>query len=232
MPIKYYLQPNPVTSDPNDQSARVVANQSIGLEGVISRLLNRGTMVTHSDALTVLTVFFDEVANLVADGNTVLLPLVNIRPGIKGVFRSVTDSFDGSRHSKNAHLSTGLLLLRKIADAKVEKIAGGYQPSPELLEFVDVSTQTVNSLLTTAGIGRISGSELKFDIGNPREGVFLINAAGAETKVTIFASRSGGTLVFSIPALTPGTYTLEVRKGYGTAAAIRTGTLSEVLTVP
>lgn len=231
MTIKFYLQPNPITPDPNDQSARVVANQSIDMEGIISRVLKRGTLVTETDIRAVLTIFFDEVTDLVADGNTILLPLVNIRPGIKGVFTSASDSFDSARHSKKASLSPGTLLTKKMEDAQVEKITG-YQPSPELLEFMDINTQTANSLLTPGGLGRITGSELKFNPANPLEGLFFVNSTGAETKVSVFATRTEGTLLFSIPAtIGVGSYTPEVRKGYGQTANLRTGVLNDTITV-
>ena len=231
MTIKFYLQPNQITPDPNDQSARVVANESIDIEGIISRVLKRGTLVTETDIRAVLTIFFDEVTDLVADGNTILLPLVNIRPGIKGVFTNAADNFDSTRHSKKASLSPGLLLTKKMEEAKIEKISG-YQPSPELLEFMDINTQTSNSLITPGGIGRITGSELKFNPANPLEGLFLVESAGAAKQVTVFATRTEGTLMFSIPStLSAGSYTPEVRKGYGATASLRTGVLNELLTV-
>lgn len=231
MTIKFYLQPNPITPDPNDQSARVVANESFDLEGIITRVLKRGTLVTETDVRAVLTIFFDEVTDIVANGNTVLLPLVNIRPGIKGVFTSATDNFDSTRHIKKASLSPGILLAKKMDEAQVEKITG-YKPSPELLDFMDINTQTVNSLLTAGGLGRIVGSELKFNPDNPLEGLFLVNSAGLETKVNVFATRTEGTLLFSIPTpLAAGTYTPEVRKGYGATASLRTGVLNDTLTL-
>ena len=54
MAIKYYLQPNPITSDPNDQSARVLANKILEQEEIIQQMLKRGTMVTEADVKAVL----------------------------------------------------------------------------------------------------------------------------------------------------------------------------------
>ncbi|MFQ3598937.1 MAG: DNA-binding domain-containing protein [Chloroherpetonaceae bacterium] len=59
MPITYYLQPNPVTPDPNDQSARVIANTSLSLDDIISKMTKRGTLVTETDAKAVLNLFFE-----------------------------------------------------------------------------------------------------------------------------------------------------------------------------
>jgi HU-like DNA-binding protein/uncharacterized protein with Ig-like fold DUF4469 len=232
MAIKYYLQPNPITPDPNDQSARVYSNEVHDVDSITKEMLKRGSTITEADIRAVLNVFFDVVSDEVAEGNNVNLPLINIRPGITGVFSNILDSFDGARHLKKANMSAGTLLTRKMQAAAVEKII---QPtvSPTLLQFLDVNTQTTNSLITPGGIGQIVGEELKFNPANAAEGIFLVPATGAPTQVSIMASRTEGKLVFAIPGgLTAGNYTLEVRKGYGsTAITIRSGSLQDTMQV-
>jgi hypothetical protein len=230
MPIKYYLQPNPVTPDPNDQSARVLPNASLTLEDIIAKMMLRGTTVTEADTRAVLNLFFDVVSDEVADGNFVNLPLANIRVGISGVFTSITDSFDPSRHSIRATLSPGLLLSEKMQKVRLEKTLQPL-PSPVILEFLNINTNTTNSVLTPGGIGQIVGEELKFNPDNPQEGIFFVAADGTETKVQIIASRTEGKLVFSIPTLPAGNYTLEVRRAYTKENIIRKGVLSDTLTV-
>jgi hypothetical protein len=230
MPIKYYLQPNPVTPDPNDQSARVLPNASLTLEDIIAKMMQRGTTVTEADTRAVLNLFFDVVSDEVADGNFVNLPLANIRVGISGVFTSITDSFDPSRHSIRATLSPGLLLSEKMQKVRLEKTLQPL-PSPVILEFLNINTNTTNSVLTPGGIGQIVGEELKFNPDNPQEGIFFVAADGTETKVQIIASRTEGKLVFSIPTLPAGNYTLEVRRAYTKENIIRKGVLSDTLTV-
>jgi hypothetical protein len=230
MPIKYYLQPNPVTPDPNDQSARVLPNASLTLEDIIAKMMQRGTTVTEADTRAVLNLFFDVVSDEVADGNFVNLPLANIRVGISGVFTSITDSFDPSRHSIRATLSPGLLLSEKMQKVRLEKTLQPL-PSPVILEFLNINTNTTNSVLTPGGIGQIVGEELKFNPNNPQEGIFFVAADGTETKVQIIASRTEGKLVFSIPTLPAGNYTLEVRRAYTKENIIRKGVLSDTLTV-
>lgn len=231
MAIKYYLKPNAVTPDPNDQSARVITGSVHDVESITKEMLKRGSTITEADILAVLKVFFEVTADEVAEGNNVNLPLVNIRPGITGVFTSITDSFDASRHIKRASLTAGILLSQKMNAAQVEKVA---QPvvTPSLIQFLDVNTQNTNSSLTAGGIGQIVGDELKFDASKPQEGIFFIAADNTATQVTIIASKTEGKLVFSIPSLPAGNYTLEVRKGYGTTnVVVRSGSLQDVLLV-
>lgn len=232
MSIKYYLQPNPITPDPNDQSARVISNQVHDVDSITREMLRRGSTITEADVRAVLKVFFEVVTDEVAEGNNVNLPLVNIKPGISGVFSDATDSFDASRHIKKATVSSGILLTQKLNFANVEKVTQP-QAAPALIQFTNVNTQTVNSILTPGGIGQIIGEELKYNPANVTEGIYFIASDGTATKVEIIASRTEGKLVFSIPStLVAGNYTLEVRKGYGsTNIVVRSGSLQEALQV-
>jgi len=232
MAIKYYLQPNPVTPDPNDQSARVLSNKVHDLDSIIKEMLKRGSTVTEADVRAVVTVLFEVVTDEVADGNFVNLPLVNIRPSVTGVFTSVGDSFDPSRHIKGATLSKGTALINKINAAKMEKISQP-TPTPMLIEFTDINSGTTNSILTPGGIGQIVGGELKFNPDNADEGIYFIAADNTPTKVAVLANRTEGKLMFSIPAgMASGTYRLEVRKAYGTTnLVVRSGSLADLLQV-
>jgi len=230
--IKYYLQTNPVTTDPNDRSARVKHNATLDLQDIVERATKRGTSLTETDLNGAAKLLFEVITDEVADGNNVVLPLAVIRPGIKGVFTSASDSFDSSRHVKRATIAAGTLLNEKMQAAQVEKTTGE-APSPELIEFKDVNSGTTNSLLSPGGIGIITGEELKFNPENSDEGIWFVPVAeGDAVRVSVIASRTEGKLVFSIPAeLQTGYYTLEVRKGYGSAASLRTGSLDEKLQV-
>ncbi|MEY4903253.1 MAG: hypothetical protein RLZZ292_1068 [Bacteroidota bacterium] len=229
MAIKYYLQNNPITPDPNDCSARVISNQVHDLESIIKEMLKRGSTVTEADVLAVLKVFFEVVTDEVAEGNNVNLPLVNIKPSVNGVFTSATDSFDASRHITKASVTAGILLNEKMSNAKVEKTTQ-VTATPVLIEFMDINSQNTNSILTSGGIGQIIGEELKFNPANAAEGIYFVATNGTATKVAVVASRTEGKLMFSIPTLAVGTYTLEVRKGYGSATiVVRKGSLQDAL---
>lgn len=231
MAIKFYLQPNAITPDPNDQIARVSTPATLTEDDIIKECLRRGTTLTEPDLRATLNLLFTVMTDVVADGNSIVTRLANIRPGISGVFTSATDTFDSSRHSKRATLSAGTMLYDKMQAAKVEKIASGI-PAPDLQEFLNVKSGTTNDMLTPGSIGQLVGSELKFNPENAEEGIYLTHEAGTETKVTELAIRTEGKLLFTIPAgLATGGYQIEVRKGYGKTASIRTGVLHKQLQI-
>ncbi len=232
MSIRYYLQPNPITPDPNDQSARVLTNQTFSVDDLIKLMLRRGSTLTEADIRATLFLLFRVVVDEVREGNSVLLPICNIRPGITGVFTSATDSYDSSRHTIKASISAGNELYASMQTAQVEKVLQP-MPSPYLLEFTDVVTGATNSKLSPGGIGQIVGEELKFNPANVTDGIYFVALGdGSEAKVSVIANRTEGKLVFSIPASLPkGSYRLEVRRAYGVALTLRTGTLIDPLIV-
>jgi len=231
MAIKYYLQPNAVTPDPDDHFARVLPTGILDADDIIKKMLERGSTITESDSRAVLTMFFKVVIAELADGKFINLPIANLRCGITGVFSNAADTFDRSRHGVKATISAGSELWDAMQAVTVEKQS---QPviSPYILQYEDVNSATFNTVLTKGGIGIITGEELKFDPTNTDEGIFFVNAAGAATKVAVIANRTASKLTFSVPTtLAAGAYTLEVRKAYTAAKTIRTGALSEKLTV-
>jgi nucleoid DNA-binding protein len=231
MSIKYYLQPNPITPDPNDQKARVQPNATLGIDEIVKRIVKRGTTLTETDVRAVLRLSFDEIADAVAEGNNVNLSLVNIKPSVQGVFDSVNDSFDDSRHTVRASVSAGIGLQQKMGTASVEKM-GSSIVSPDIVDFNDVRTNS-HTQASKGGIGVITGSELKFNPANATEGIFFVNnATNAETKVTEVAQRTEGKLMFMIPStLVAGSYFVEVRKAYTNANSIRSDAFETNLTV-
>jgi hypothetical protein len=230
MPIEYYLQPNPVTTDPNDQSARVATLANLTDDDIAQELVLRGAATSPAQALAVITAFQQIIAEKVADGFAVNTALITLRPGISGVFTDPTDTFDPARHVLRANLYNGPLLIEKLAGATTQKIIRA-EPAPVLVAFINKNTGGVNSTLTPGGIGQITGEQLKFDPSNAANGIYFVPAAGAAVKVPTanIATRTEGELMFLTPALAAGTYHVEVRRQYGTA--LRTGQLGHPLTV-
>ncbi len=230
MSLDYYLQPNPVTPDPNDQSARVATRGNLTEDDLAAELVKRGTATSKAQALAVITALHELIAEKVADGYAVNTSLCTIRAAVNGVFTDPTDTFDPARHTIRANLASGTALDDALAQATVSKKSRA-ERAPRLTAFLNKNTGGVNATLTSGGIGQIVGEELKFDPAKPADGIYLVPATGTAVKVTNLATRTEGELLFLTPTLTAGTYRLEVRRTYGTAnPVVRTGQLSTPLT--
>ncbi len=231
MPIRYYLQDNPVTTDPNDRSARIDPILSIDEEVIVDDILESGTTLTRTDVVGNLAAYNKAVAKRLAEGYFVNLPIANLRTSIKGVFVNGADEYDASRHTLRVKASGGKLVNQLLATAPLEKLKSN-KPAPYIDQFIDISTQTADGNITPGSIGTITGEELKFNPEETEEGIFFVASNGTEYKADTVANRTEGTLTFLIPAtLTPGNYRLEVRKAYTQEDKIRIGVSDNELTV-
>jgi hypothetical protein len=230
MTIKYYLVSNPISKAVKNFIARVVPNETLDNEEIITKMLKRGTSATEADIRHILTLYFDVATDEVANGNSLTTPLANVRPGMQGTFDSASDTFDRSSHDTKASLSQGLLLEQKMATANVEKISAP-AVSPLLVEYLDAKSKTSNSVLTPGSIGTLTGTDLKFNTSNVKEGVFFLDEAGAETKADVYSDVYDTEVKFVVPALATGIYSVELRKAYTKDNVIRRDSLDDNLTV-
>lgn len=234
MSIRYYLQPNPITPDPNDQSAHVVTNDNLTVAELAAELVKRGTCSSKAQASAVITGLFELIAEEVADGYAVNTPLFTLRPGINGVFTDPTDTFDPARHTIVGNPQSGPLLRAQLATATVQKILKG-EPTPVPAAFINKTTGGVNATATPGGIGQLTGEQLKFDPAKTADGIYFVPGTGSAVKVptTNLATRTEGELLFTVPALTAGSYHIEVRRTYGSGAntQVRVGQLGAAITV-
>lgn len=231
MPVQYYLQENPLIKDATAYRAVTSPIDSVSQVEIAKRILERGSTVGEADILAVISLYNQVVVSYLQEGYFVNTPLANFRPSVNGNFTGMADRFDIARHSLKVSVSPGADAQKAMRDVSPEKVEGSL-PAPLLLEFMDISTQTVNDKLTPGGLANLVGSRLKYDTANPEDGIYLVDATNNATKVISVATNKPSELVFMIPAgLTAGDYRLEVRVAYTQAKTIRTGALDLLLTV-
>ena len=231
MPVKYYLQANPATPDPNDQSARASTLANLNEEDLANEMYQRNLAAKPDAALAMITGFLSLVGEKVAAGFAVNTSLFTARPGISGVFTDVNDTFDPARHVLRVNFQMGPGVRQQMATATVEKIMGG-DPTPNPVAFVNQNTGALNATITPGGIGQTRGEELKYGTADT-EGPFFVNVAtGVATRATTVPKKTEGELMFLCPAIAPGQYRHEVRRLYGTNKdQMRIGHLPQILTV-
>lgn len=230
MALKFALFENHLTSDPGDYMAVVQNLQSKTQEDVINLMISRGSTVTKAEALSVLEEYTIALLQLLKDGYAINTPVFNLSPSVKGVFTSPDQSFNSSVHSVKINITTGARLREIGKQVIVEKVKGA-SPQPDIEYLDDLGSGTRNEELTPGNIAQVRGSRLKFDPADPAQGIFLIAAGGAETKVATVARNKPAQVDFLVPPLLPGEYRLEVRAAIYKTAEIRKGALQALLTV-
>lgn len=236
MPIQYALYENVLTPDPDDFNAQVTLNRSVDLDALIDDAVAAGSTVGRADLLAAMELVIAAAIRRVADGDGVNLGgLVEFSASVTGVFNGRDDRFDPARHQVRPNAKPGVRLRREVQARAVVQKGEPNRNAPAPLEFLDLGSGTRGETLTPNNIGTLNGGRLKFDPAKPDEGIFFLAAdGGAETRVepARVQRNKPSQLVFLLPALPAGDYTLEVRARTGGGSEVRRGTLDAVLSVP
>ncbi|MDE7141138.1 MAG: DUF4469 domain-containing protein [Treponemataceae bacterium] len=212
--LKYSLRENLLTPEPDDCMAQVQDVRSYSQDEVIDLMMRRGTTLTRADVAAVLQVYTEVIGELTADGSAVNTPLFNTSFSVAGVFTSMADAFDKSRHSVSVNISAGTTLREAVKSVKTEKTESA-STDPYITEAADVVSGAVNSTLTAGGILRLTGSRLKFDASDTAQGVFLVPEAGDAVRCSVVAENKPARVMVMIPAdIASGTYYAEVRSRF------------------
>jgi len=203
--VKYHLVKNQLTDRLDDFMAQTQSAATFDKEAVIDRALQRGTLTTRTDILAAWNVVEETIVDIIEEGNTVAIPLIHTSFSISGVFNGPMDSFDHLRHKLNINISKGTLLRDAQENVKLEK-TDALAPSLHILEVKDSVSGVVNDVLTPGGVLEIYGSHMKVEGSDPLCGIFFVDSAGVETKVTTIVQNKPSTLIAMIPVLEVGVY--------------------------
>lgn len=236
--VKANLYPNLLTEDPNDFVARVISERSLNVKQICSEAVGRGGAPTTAAAMEHnVNLFLKEMAYQLCDGFSVNTGYFTASPLIKGVFNSLNESFNPTKHALLFQMNQGEMLRKEIGSIQVE-ISGQGSSSIQIDEVVDVKTGSVNDLLTPGKGLRIYGFKIKVAGENPVNGVYFINQTTDErTKVPSdeFITNNPSEVVVGIPELPAGTYKLEITSQFSSSVVLlndpRSFILDKVLTV-
>jgi hypothetical protein len=230
MAIHYFLLRNKLVDEPNTYAARVRARGTADLDYVIAEICKRETTVGEADVRSVMTEYSKIIEDLLQKGLNVIMPLVQYRASIRGNFDRASDGFDPSRHQLRALAIPTKRLQQALSHVQVVK-EDPVEENPYLKEFQDVDSGAFDSILTPDGMGLLTGRRLRFDPGDPTQGIFFIDSGGGESRVEKAGKIMPAELVFVIPSLSPGDYNLEVRSIPDGSDKICVGRLAALLTV-
>jgi hypothetical protein len=190
-----------------------------------------GSTVTRADILSVLEDRDSAVRTMLLDGDRVKTSLVSLCVVIKGIFDGPKAPFDASKHQFNVTATPLRALVTWIQGQAAAEQVTTILPEPQPLRFTDVLSGEMDSVITPGSVGNLTGRRLKFDAGDPEQGVFFVAADNTAYKVETMVKNLPAESIFIIPTLAAGNYTLEVRAILPGNTQLRAGQLRHVLTV-
>ncbi|MCX8525250.1 DUF4469 domain-containing protein [Chryseobacterium formosus] len=236
--IKAYLYDNFLTKDnPNDFIARTVSERSLSVKQICESAANRGGADVSAGAMEHATeLFLKEMAYQLCDGYSVNTGYFTAGTQIRGVFDSPSETFNSTKHSILFQFNQGEKLRAEIPNIEIN-ILGVADASSAILQVKDVKSGTINDILTPGRNLKVSGSKIKVAGDAAANGIFFINTDTndrtqvEESEVVV---NNPSELIVIIPALSAGTYKLEVVTQYSASKLLkdpRTAEFDKVLTV-
>ncbi len=211
MAIKFVLFESGLQNLAGSHTARVRPTFTADLESIADRISRRGTTVAKSGVMSVLEDYHAVIEELLLDGAFVNTPHISYRTSVKGRFGGVLDGFDPAQHRLAIRVITGKRLRRLLKNyGEVIKLESN-DVLPHPAEFFDANSSQKNSVLAPGGLGELGGYRIQFNHADAEQGVFFIDAAKNETRVTVVSRIKPSEITFLIPTLAPGEYTLQVR---------------------
>jgi hypothetical protein len=209
--LKAWLKKNQLTPDPNDYTASVVSNGSIGVDQIIDEIINDGIELKRETLLSAVTRFNSKAASMVLSGYNVNTGLVYMRSIIKGPFYG--KNWDPEVNSVYISITQGVNLRVEVAQTSVEIL--GEQANPlEIYSVIDQTTGNTEGALTKGRNAEIKGTHLKVEGENEACGVVFVNTATQEETTlepTDLVLNEPSRLLIFVPAtLLAGEYELKV----------------------
>jgi hypothetical protein len=233
--LQYTLVENLLTAAPNDYTAQPVNVRTHDLEEIFKRISARYPGLTPAQIAAAVSEFFDEIYAITEEGDAINTPLVNTQFSMPKTYESAMDSYDPKRHSLKLNLTPGKRLRDAVRKVKPEKVIVA-EPLPHILEVKDITSDTVNEMLTPGGVVQLRGGRLKFLPAEANNGIFLINEQGDSIKLTVIVENKPARLIAVLPTdILQGDYFVEVRTSWTTAGkpakTLKQGRFNRILTV-
>jgi hypothetical protein len=207
--LEYSLHENRLTERTDDFAAQTHVKASYNKEELVELMLQRGTLMTKTDAIAVLNNLEETIAYIIRSGGMVHLPLFHTGFSITGVFDDATDSFDPHRHQLHVNINKGTQLRALEGEVKLTKINAA-APQPQIIEVKDCETGKVDDVLTVGGAVEINGVHIKISGDKPACGLYFIDESGTETKSTTLIQNKPAAVFAMVPPLSAGNYHIKI----------------------
>ena len=199
---------------------------------IIDYMVEEGTGLTRPQSIAYFEKLMEAFAHFIELKGGVTTPFFRIQTTISGTFINSMDTFDPERHHINLRISPGPQLKKlKSRLALTKENPTKHTPNPEL--FIDNASETTNKLASAQGVATLKGENLIFDRNDLEQGIFFVPDCSQKVKIRAnnYISIKSTEIIFFIPPLPSGNYTLLIQAIMKGHKSIRGGVLEYVITV-
>lgn len=206
MSLKYFLYRSRMPGESAGKYlGRLVRQHRIGGRELIKRAAQTAVSMSEGQIAAALDALIATAKLELKSGNSVEVPgLCTLRPTLQGTFESTDEPFEHGKHAIGLAASVDKRLRKAVtSSARVEKVT--WLPhAPNLKQYRDITSGSVDTVITSGGIGQLSGCELSFDRMDTEQGLFIAADELAEPlPVTLLAKATDKEIVFQTPLINP-----------------------------
>ncbi len=234
--IQYRLEPNPLTTPPS-YKLRFVHQGIGGYDEVAARLALKNPTWSADMIKAILQGGMEEIGEMLVEGMQVTLEnAFTFRPSLRARLDSPDDPLPPMDELLDVTVSASRPFVKALQQAAHLERLPPEEKAPVILSAKDTVLE-LNDVLNSAGVLRLSGSNLAFDKSKPDCGCVIEGTDGGATVQTQFASISD-TEILLVPHLPTqahpwnNEFAVSVSTQYTEHGTLRTGTYGRRLRSP
>ncbi len=230
--LKFSLIEDNLSRDSDGCVATVVETEFVDRNYIIDKITGAGSILKPTECNAVLKSFFKQLCENVSEGIGYRDEYITISFSVKGKFVNSDDNFDKNRHSVAVLVNSSAKIKDAVKDTEVVKVKRR-ERKPNIDKVYDNVLDSTNDSITAGCTIDISGSMLKLDLRDPRQGVYFIDdKVGDKVKVERVIKSTAKLLRVIVPkSLNSGKYYIEVINVPKNNKEPKSGRFSEKLNV-
>jgi len=235
-PIQYRPELNPLTT-PASYKLRFIPQSVAGYDDVAARLALKNPTWSADMIKAILQGSMEEIKEMLVEGMQITLEdACTFRPSFHARLDAPDDPLPPMDELLQINISASRPLVKAVQQAaRLERLAPE-EKAPVILSAADTALE-LNDVLNSAGVLRLSGSNLSFDKSRPDCGCVIEGTRSGSQAQTQLASVSD-TEILLVPHIPPqndpwnNEYTVKVSTRYTENGTVRTGTYGRRLRSP
>ena len=219
----YYLVENLLTAVTTDYTAKVKSKKSRTVEDIANHIVSQRTEYRKETIVSILNMSADATVYFLSQGDRVNLGTVILEPSIVGAFDGTTD-FNPELHKcvVNAHVTNTVHKM-------LAEVGGSYSGltvdngGAAIDRVTDSTTGKTDGIVTAGKVVTVSGKKIKIvpEEGETIENCITFTNAATEQVITqadALVINDPSKLVFQLPTLAAGNYTLTIKTLFANAS--------------